>query len=105
MVNQILLVDSHHGVYCAKILVVNALPNLDQEFLPCWTCTPEQKAEIEESLKAGPDNENYWEAAMDIENGLEYVYRDQTWYLYTVDGDIWLIEKNRAAEWWAEDML
>ena len=98
MDKQIYLVNSAHGVYAFQVLVTSALKHLDQEFLPRWSCTPEHKAQILESLKAGPDNEYYWDCANDIEQYLVYVYRGDTYHLTSNEGDIWLIEESALEE-------
>lgn len=59
-----------------------------------WGIQPEDVA----TLKAGPDDENYWEAANNAEMDAEYTAPDgHTWRLYQ-DGDIFALRDDLTDE-------
>ena len=79
MKQPILLVDSHYGVYSFQLLIETLNDELKKQI----------PQDIIEDLLAGPENENYWEAANDLEN-LSLKWENEKWQV-TSNEDLWLV--------------
>lgn len=71
-----LLVDSHHGIYSAQLLAER------------YTIYGLGKRQVKD-LKAGPENEHYWDAVDSLGSG--YVLISNKAYQIMLDEDIWAV--------------
>ena len=82
MKQPILLVDSHYGIYSFQLLIETLNDEIKQQI-------PQR---IIDDLSAGPDNENYWGAANDLEN-LSLKWENEKWQV-TSNEDLWLVPES-----------
>jgi hypothetical protein len=82
MKQPILLVDSHYGIYSFQCLIEKIDETLKKQI----------PQDIIEDLLSGPENENYWEAAADLEC-IELEYENENWHI-TSNEDLWLVPES-----------
>lgn len=80
--DRILVVDSHHGIYCPKIF-----SEMFKEDL-----TPDVVAEL-----ANPDNEFYWEVWDETLDGFSITLEGVD-YVAEQDEDVWLVPRDRVQD-------
>ncbi len=86
ILEPVLMVDSHHGIYGPKIFLETLAPKLKKQ-IPKY---------ITETLKKGPNyqkslmDDDYWDVWNEVTN-IQFKHNNQKLYVEERDGDIFLI--------------